>query len=105
MKMNIFTILSDTKAFFSNMMNTVCILLLCFCLIILGFQIKLNRDLKLLANKIEISNQQIDNSTQKICEEIKTNRDKIHFRYFNLTHSLEDIHGIKINTRNGKIDR
>ena len=107
--MNIFTIFSDIKSFFSSMLNTVCILLLCFCLAILAFEIKLNNDVQILSKKItdlaQNSSQQIDDSTQKICNEIKTNRDKIHFRYFNITHSLEDIHGVKINTKNGKIDR
>lgn len=104
MKMNIFTVFSDIKEFFSNIMNTVCVLLLCFCLAILGFQFKLNKDLQGLENKIEVLNLEIDTSTQKICDEIQINRDKIHFRYFNLTNSLEDINGVKINTKNGKIE-
>ncbi len=32
-------------------------------------------------------------------------KSKVHFRYFNLTHSLEDIHKVKINTENGRIIR
>ena len=32
-------------------------------------------------------------------------KSKVHFRYFNLTHSLEDIHNVKINTENGRIIR
>lgn len=28
---------------------------------------------------------------------------KIEHRYFNITHSLQDIHGVKINTLNGEI--
>ncbi|MGN0015646.1 MAG: hypothetical protein ACI37T_09545 [Candidatus Gastranaerophilaceae bacterium] len=95
--MNIFTVFSDIKEFFSNIMNTVCVLLLCFCLAILGFQFKITKDLATLEYKI-------DTSSQKICDEIKINRDKIHFRYFNLTNSLEDINGVKINTKNGKIE-
>ena len=44
--------------------------------------------------------------TQKnIIEEIQTNRKKIHYRYFNLTNSLESIYDIKLNTYNGKIER
>lgn len=49
-------------------------------------------------------------------EQIKTNQtellasdkkiiDKVHFRYFNTTKSLEEIHNIKINTKNGKLEK
>ncbi len=36
-------------------------------------------------------------------EEIKDIKKKVHFRYFNLTRSLEDIHNVKINTENGHV--
>ncbi len=32
-------------------------------------------------------------------------KDKIHYRYFNLTKSLEEIHNVKINTKNGKLEK
>lgn len=35
---------------------------------------------------------------------IKVNK-KVDFRYFNLTRSLESIHKVEINTRDGKIER
>lgn len=107
--MNIFTVFSDIKTFFSNTMNTVCVLLLLACMTNLGFQIKLNYEINVLAKKIELLTQnsetKINKSKQEIINEIKINRDKIHFRYFNLTHSIEDVHGVKINTKNGKIER
>lgn len=37
--------------------------------------------------------------------EISEVKKKVHFRYFNLTNSLEDIHKVKINTENGRIKR
>lgn len=37
--------------------------------------------------------------------EISEVKKKVHFRYFNLTNSLEDIHKVKINTQNGRIKK
>lgn len=37
--------------------------------------------------------------------EISEVKKKVHFRYFNLTNSLEDIHKVIINTENGRIKR
>lgn len=45
------------------------------------------------------------NAQKELMTEIKTNRNKIHFRYFNLTRSLEEIHNVKIDTKNGKLEK
>lgn len=37
--------------------------------------------------------------------EISEVKKKVHFRYFNLTNSLEDIHKVKINTQNGHLKK
>ena len=84
--MNLFTLFSDLKAFFCSTLNAFCIFILIINIVILGFLVKLNNDIK------------------NINTEIKMNRDKLNFRYFNLTQSLEDIHKIKIDTKTGKIE-
>lgn len=40
---------------------------------------------------------------QELSNEILDVKKKVHFRYFNLTHSLEDIHKVKINTKDGRL--
>ena len=96
--MNFFTHISDIKNFLGESMHAGFVFLACLCLVLLGFVIKINSDIHRISLKI-------DNQTVKITEEIQTNRDKIHFRYFNLTRSLEDLNDVKIDTKNGRLER
>lgn len=40
---------------------------------------------------------------QQVSNEVTEVKKKVNFRYFNLTHSLEDIYNVKINTENGRV--
>lgn len=48
-----------------------------------------------------------DTATAKkeLLSEIKENRKDVHFRYFNLTTSLEEIFAVKIDTKDGKLEK
>ena len=45
------------------------------------------------------------NSYNQIMSRVGKVEKKVDFRYFNTTRSLEDIHGVEINTKNGKLER
>ena len=91
-------LIADAKEFLCNETNRVFVaviivgLTVCFC------QIRTEKAI----NKIYNYNIR---AKKELLTEIKTNRNKIHFRYFNLTRSLEDIHKVKIDTKNGRIEK
>ena len=70
--------LSDAKSFLGDKINRVFIAVILLCIINAGGIFYLNK--------------QIENCINKV-----------HFRYFNLTKSLEEIHNVEINTHDGKI--
>ena len=70
--------LSDAKSFLNDKINRVFIAVMFLCIINAGGIFYLNK--------------QIENCTNKV-----------HFRYYNLTKSLEDIYNIQIDTRDGRI--
>lgn len=75
---NLFRLFTDTKEFLSSEINRVFVVLVFLCLVnITGFY---------------MLNNQIEDCTNKV-----------HFRYYNLTKSLEDIHNVQIDTRDGRI--
>ena len=79
------TISHGLKVFFAEKINVLCALVL----------------LPLLFNAflfIEIKNTQ--NLLLKRCEKLD---DKIDYRYFNLTRSIQDIHGVNIDTKRGNV--
>lgn len=91
-------LIGDAKEFLCNETNRVFIAVIAVGLLICLCQLRTERELKRVYNfnaKAE----------KKLLTEIKTNRDKIHFRYFNLTRSLEDINGVEIDTRSGEVKR
>ena len=45
------------------------------------------------------------NNQKELLEADKKIISKVHFRYFNLTKSLEEIHNVKINTKDGKLEK
>lgn len=45
------------------------------------------------------------NENNKIMNQIKKAEKKVDFRYFNLTESIKEIHGVNIDTQNGHVIR
>ncbi len=95
---NVTILFKDVKNFLLNEVNRVFIavvivgILTCYnCVRTEILFIKLEKQQK-------INQEELLNSDKKII-------DKIHFRYFNITKSLEEIHKIKIDTKNGKLEK
>lgn len=75
---NVNLLFSDVKEFLSNGINRLSIVVAALCIInLFGYY--------------ELHNQ------------IDTCISKIHFRYYNLTRSLEEIHNVEIDTRDGSL--
>lgn len=92
MRNGIFGLFSDVKNYLSEGINFVTLLLIILIITMLSCFYQMNK--------------RIDDLKQDIItveKEIKINRDKIHFRYFNLTKSLEKIHNVEIDTHTGEI--
>ena len=98
MKSNFNLFISDVKNFLFNEINRIYVAVIILGILICYSHYKIENRLKDIENI---------NLTYKneLTNEIKTNRDKIHYRYFNITNSLEDIYKIKINTHNGRINK
>lgn len=78
---------TDVKDFLSNELNRIFVAILMLCVLVGCGQYRTE---KYLAG---------------IKADILKNRDKIHFRYFNLTKSLEGIYKVAIDTKNGEIKK
>lgn len=91
-------VICDVKEFMSDKVNLVLIAIIVFMGVGLYGQYRLEK----IGNDILAENQKMKT---EILNEIKTNRKKMHFRYFNLTRSLEDIYDVEIDTRNGEEKR
>lgn len=89
---------SDVKNFLCDEVNRVFIAVLIVVALMCWGQYRTENLL------LKISNQNTE-SQKELVTEIKKNRDKIHFRYFNLTKSLEEIHKVKIDTKNGRLEK
>lgn len=78
MMKNVYLLFSDTKEFLSDKVNCLGVLVVLLCVInICGFYV--------------------------IGKELKECSKTVNFRYFNTTRSLEDIHNVKINTKDGTL--
>ena len=91
-------LICDTKEFLRNETNRVFVAVVCLCLLVCYFQIRTEKAIKRVYN-YDVK------AKKELLTEIKTNRDKIHFRYFNLTTSLEELNNVKIDTLNGRIEK
>lgn len=80
--------------FFKNLLNVV----LLICLINTGFSVFIYLQ-TVEINKAILKIEQTEKDLQILTKK------KIDHRYFNLTKSLEEIHGIKINTKNGELKK
>ena len=98
MRKGVSLLFSDVKGFLENSVNRVFMICICLCLLTIYNQYRTEKIIH------QITENQSKNQKELITE-IQTNRNKIHYRYFNLTRSLEDIHCVKINTRTGRIDK
>lgn len=86
---------SDIKVFITNEVNRLFILVI-IVNILLG-----------IWNHFDIRTIKRTNleTSQALSAEIKLVKNRTDFRYFNLTRSLEEIHNIKIDTKNGEIKK
>lgn len=98
MRNGIYGLFMDAKEFFSNGVNGVTVLLIISIIISCAWNYKIEKEIKALSVKQQ-SNQ------VALMNEIESNRKKIHFRYFNLTKSIEDIAGVQIDTKDGSVIR
>lgn len=98
MRNGIYGLFADVKEFFNQGMNGILTILIICMVLIIGYNYKISSDITDLRRNQE-SNQ------AEIIKEIENNRKKIHYRYFNLTKSLEDINNVEINTRDGSVLR
>ncbi len=95
---NLNLFLTDVKDFLCNEVNRVFVFVIALCILVCYGQVRTEKEIKKLYN-YNVS------AKNELIKEIKTNRNKIHFRYFNLTRSLEEIHNVKIDTLNGKLEK
>lgn len=91
-------LICDTKEFLCNETNRVFVSVIVLCLLVCYCQIRTEKAIKRVYN-YDIK------AKKELLTEIKTNRDKIHFRYFNLTTSLEELNNVKIDTLNGRVEK
>ncbi len=95
---NLNLFLTDVKDFLCNEVNRVFVFVILLCILVCYGQVRTEKAIKSAHNYNM-------NAQKELMTEIKTNRNKIHFRYFNLTRSLEEIHNVKIDTKNGKLEK
>ena len=91
-------LIGDAKEFLCNETNRVFIAVIFVGVLVCYSQYRTEMHLRAMEN-VNVQN------NKEVLAEIKTNRDKMHFRYFNLTRSLEDINDVKIDTRSGEVKR
>ena len=85
--MNGARIANDVKSFLDDKINRLTVFVVVMC-VIFGF------GFYNINNKINTVNSNVIQCTKKV-----------HFRYFNLTRSLEDIYNVEIDTHTGRIQK
>ena len=90
---NINLLFSDVKNFMANEVNRVFVL---FMVITLSIGLFLHWEIQNLKRFIV-------SSDTKLKEEITKTRKRIDYRYFNTTRTLEDLHNVRIDTKNGDL--
>ena len=84
-------LISDVKCFMANEVNRLFIFII---LINIGVGIFLHiENLKLKETIIE--------NTERIEQQITQTRKRVDYRYFNTTRTIEDLYGVKVNTKDG----
>ena len=87
MNNGIYGLFSDMKTFLSNGVNGLSVLVIIAIIMNIAFFLVLRNDVRTINYQLE-----------------KT-KDAVHFRYFNLTRSLEDFWGVKIDTHTGYVQK
>ncbi len=90
---NINLLFSDVKNFMAKEVNRVFVL---FMVITLSIGLFLHLEIQNLKRFIV-------SSDTKLEEEITKTRKRIDYRYFNTTRTLEDLHNVRIDTKNGDL--
>lgn len=98
MKNSIGLLLTEVQEFLCSEVNRVFAAIVILCILVCYGQVRTEKEIKKVYNYNVRAN-------KELLTEINTNRDKIHFRYFNLSRSLEEIHNVKIDTKNGKLEK
>lgn len=98
MKNSVGLLLSEAQEFLCNEVNRVFVAVVILCILVCYGQVRTEKAIKKNYNYNV-------RAKKELITEIKTNREKTHFRYFNLTRSLEEIHNVKIDTKNGKLEK
>ena len=86
---------SDTKNFIVNEFNKTSIV---FFILLIIFSFFIHFEIRSLKNEIKKGNAEIMEAITKV-------NNKVDFRYFNTTRSLEDIYNLKIDTKTGEIKK
>ena len=98
MKNSIGLLLTEVQEFLCSEVNRVFAAMVILCILVCYGQVRTEKEIKKVYNYNVRAN-------KELLTEINTNRDKIHFRYFNLSRTLEEIHNVKIDTKNGKLEK
>ncbi len=98
MKNSASLLFSDVKRFLCNEVNRVFVAVVILCILVCYGQVRTEKAIKKNYNYNV-------RAKKELITEIKANREKIHFRYFNLTRSLEDLHQVEIDTKDGRVVR
>ncbi|MFR1671627.1 MAG: hypothetical protein ACLSWI_01630 [Candidatus Gastranaerophilaceae bacterium] len=87
---------SDAKDFFANEMNRVFIAVILIGLVSYYMIYTLNLSIIKLNSNMEEYN-------TNLLKAIDETENKVDFRYFNTTKTLEEIHNVKVNTKTGEL--
>lgn len=98
MKNYIGLLVCDAKDFLSDAANRVLVAVIVLCFAVCYCQVRTEKAIKRVYN-YDVK------AKKELLTEIKSNRDKIDFRYFNLTRTLEDLHNVKIDTHYGRVEK
>lgn len=95
---NINLLFSDAKDFLSSELNRVFV-----AVVLIG--IILGLIIYNCTTAIFKSNSEILKSNKELMQKIEKTKDRVDYRYFNTTTSLEQIHNVKIDTHNGELKK
>lgn len=84
-------LIEEVGSFFANGINRLLVSVICIGAVLVGL------------NLYTIS--EINIAKAETLEAVKKAEKKVDFRYFNLTNSLQDIHNVKIETHQGRIEK